>query len=1272
MKWILARHLSAWAERIDARIRLSEIIAKLVRASVTNISAFRFPAGDSAQIPGYDGQLTAIPADMYREFLADGESVWEFGTTAGYYEKANEDYRKRTESPGESVDITQTTFVFVTPHVWSRDKPTLSEWVAQKRAEKRWKDVRVLDAVALENWFELCSAVAATIAREIIGNLPITGALSTDEFWKEYSTQFQPQLNEEVLLAGRQEQRQRMVQMLMGSGQVHRWQGDSLAEVLAFAIACIRKAEPDVRNFLESKTLFIESKDAARQLADSPHLIFMVRGEAVPLAGRLSESHPVIVPLGRDSLRNADATRLKRPTTHEMAEALKTMGLADEQSKRIARECDRSTTILARRIASAVAQLPSWHKDLILLPALLAGAWDSASPADCAVVARLANAGEYTACEASLRSYLLSEDGPLEREGTVWAIRAPVDVFVHLAPLFGTEHLNAFGAVVKDVFAELDPALDLSIEDRPFAQIHGAVRVHTNWIRDGLATALLTIAALGEKNGFQLSDGRTPRQYVDDLLSNIPGLRNDHRVIASLSNELPLLMEAAPDPLLAALEHLLKGDALEMRAIFQDARDHRSLFSHSPHTGLLWALELIAWDPEYLTRTALVLARLEKIDPGGSLSNRPIESLRHIFLAWNPATNASLRQRLGALDRLIKDDVSVGWKLLIRLLPRGNDFGGETLKPRFREAGASEREIVTNLVVLETYKEIIQRAIKLAGAAPERWESILDLLHAFPRNEQRVTIGEFQIAVQHMTSDAWSPLWQSVNKIIRHHRAHPGADWSLQSAELEQLEAVAKNIAPVDPIRESLWLFEETMPEIPFTSAEKFWDEVEQLRRIAVSKVWAQKGLNGVLELASLAKAPRYVGFALGYVITNLEEAITVISSKFIYGENFQTFAALFSLAIFQRFKDSWEAILKEAHRLAAISDEAIVQLFSAWPHRKDTWNYVESFGESITIKYWQSRFPWGLEGQDADVEYAVRRYLDANRAEFIVEGLYPKISSIPTSLILTTLDQFETRIASTPGILHKQALDFDLQQVFAILQARTDVSLAEIAMREYRFLPLLRDNIRHRSETRSLVLDQYMAENAEFYVGILCDVFRPTSERGKEKDPSTITQQQQLRAKFGWTLLEGFTRIPGLTDNQIDIAVLQKWVAEVKQFASEKDRLIISEHKIGSLLAHAPDDPKDSHWPHKGIRDCLEIWQADEIEQGMAIKRLNMRGATWRDPKQGGKPEHDLAAQLRDSAHYLEKWPRTQKVLLSLAQSWEDFGNREDLRVRQEEMREG
>src|SRR5262249_10850013 len=101
------------------------------------------------------------------------------------------------------------------------------------------------------------------------------------------------------------------------------------------------------------------------------------------------------------------------------AEALKTMGLTEEQSQRAARECDRSVTILARRIPSAVAKLPSWHQDQALMPALLAGAWDSASPADRAVVARFAQGAEYTAYESELRSYLRSENGPLEKPDVV-------------------------------------------------------------------------------------------------------------------------------------------------------------------------------------------------------------------------------------------------------------------------------------------------------------------------------------------------------------------------------------------------------------------------------------------------------------------------------------------------------------------------------------------------------------------------------------------------------------------------------------------------------------------------------------------------------------------------------------------------------------------------------------------------------------------------------------------------------------------------------------
>jgi hypothetical protein len=135
------------------------------------------------------------------------------------------------------------------------------------------------------------------------------------------------------------------------------------------------------------------------------------------------------------------------------------MGLKEDQAQRAARECDRSATILARRIPSAVGKLPSWHNNRVLIPALLAGAWDSASPGDCAILSLLAGETEYATYEAKLREFLRSEDAPLEREGTVWAIRAPVDVFVHLAPLLGAEHLNLLDRAAKQVFGELDPAL---------------------------------------------------------------------------------------------------------------------------------------------------------------------------------------------------------------------------------------------------------------------------------------------------------------------------------------------------------------------------------------------------------------------------------------------------------------------------------------------------------------------------------------------------------------------------------------------------------------------------------------------------------------------------------------------------------------------------------------------------------------------------------------------------------------------------------------------
>lgn len=350
------------------------------------------------------------------------------------------------------------------------------------------------------------------------------------------------------------------------------------------------------------------------------------------------------------------------------------------------------------------------------------------------------------------------------------------------------------------------------------------------------------------------------------------------------------------------------------------------------------------------------------------------------------------------------------------------------------------------------------------------------------------------------------------------------------------------------------------------------------------------------------------------------------------------------------------------------LTDQQVVTLTLGWSHERSTWDYIASFGESADTLYWKTRTAWGIRGGQAELLLAVENYLTVDRAEVIVLELYSRVKEIEGRLLLATLDQFDQRIRAEPKLIEAQNLDFYLQQIFSALRERDDVTSADIAIREYRYLSLLRESRVYSRDSHALELDKFMAENPEFYVQILSDVFSPASERGQNKD---VTERERAKAHIGWTLLEGFVSIPGQTGDQIDIEQLKTWVAEVRRLAEVSDRLKIAEEKIGALLAHAPEDPGDKLWPHSIVRYCLEQWSSDSIEHGLLIERINMRGVTRRLPKDGGQQERDLAEGIRNGAKGLGAWPRTQALLRSLAAHWDEVAKREDIRVQQMEMRE-
>jgi hypothetical protein len=75
-----------------------------------------------------------------------------------------------------------------------------------------------------------------------------------------------------------------------------------------------------------------------------------------------------------------------------------------------------------------------------------------------------------------------------------------------------------------------------------------------------------------------------------------------------------------------------------------------------PHTGLLWALEVLCWNRSLFPRAADALARLVRIDPGGRLGNRPIESLKNAMLGWVRHSGATVDDRMELLDGLLRQN----------------------------------------------------------------------------------------------------------------------------------------------------------------------------------------------------------------------------------------------------------------------------------------------------------------------------------------------------------------------------------------------------------------------------------------------------------------------------------------------------------------------------------------------------------------------------------------------------------------------------------------
>ena len=380
------------------------------------------------------------------------------------------------------------------------------------------------------------------------------------------------------------------------------------------------------------------------------------------------------------------------------------MGIRKEDTEIEARTCGASPSVwriwnILKR--TDLSEIPDWgrpeHVNLVI-PAVLIGGWSDKFEGDKEVI-RVISGYDFDTYTELLHPFLSMDYPFIDKISDAWLATAPTVTFALLTQQITSGNLEKLSKIVTDVFTEIDPTIDLAPDDRPYAVMKTKGMRHSTWLRDGLAETLLRIVVLGnhlERTG-AIPGNQSCQSFVDQLVRNLPGLREDWRLLASLRSQLPVLAEAAPFPFLEALECLLQGTPEMILPIF--AEGEGTFTGHAFHPHFLWALETLAWEPSLLPRVGLILAGLDKVDPGGQLGNRPIKSLREIFLVWHPGTSANLEQRLQVLDLIIKRYPDIGWKLLMALMPKTHDTSSPTHEPKWKDFGRSQREPLTRRTV---------------------------------------------------------------------------------------------------------------------------------------------------------------------------------------------------------------------------------------------------------------------------------------------------------------------------------------------------------------------------------------------------------------------------------------------------------------------------------------------------------------------------------------------------------------------------------------------
>ena len=1238
--------ISNWASLPDANHQLPELIRRLILATVPQLSRLDIPSGSAVWLSGWDGLLTAETGNAW---VPEGTSAWELSCRSDTGAKANDDYRKRTKTP-QGVAVATSTFVFVTPRQWTGKQ----RWLEQRCAEGKWADVRAFDASDLAAWLYQAPAVAEWFAR-LINKLPTNGYTTLDEWWENWATTSRPNISPALALAGRQEIADRVAEWIQQTATPYYVQAQTREEAISFMAACALNSDDSWGATLLAKALVVKSEDAWNSLVRHTSPLVLIRAFDGNVSSQVATNrgHHVMTPLHANAEPRGNGARLPILGRDETITELTEMGMSEASARALARKTARSLPIMRRfLIDEAEGPTPEWASvdPQSALPSLmLIGQWDESNENDKETVVKITGR-PYEEVVRESAALAQNEDSPLTKIGSRWRFLSHEEAWHLLAPRLTAVDVERFTEEAVRVLGAESTAYELPVEERHLAGIHGKGVPHSSLLHDGIARTLALMGNQGERAKNVEDVPYRPGIVLRRVLTDDKGWE----VWATLSRDLATLAEAAPEAVLGAIERCLTATPSPFEDLF--AQEGDPLFVGASHTGLLWALERLAWSPEYFARVANVLARLALIDPSGRVTNRPVGSLADTFLPWFRLSEATDDDRLTVLGMLLSRFPEPGWKTLLRAYP---SFLSDTVVSRqppswrpWRQDGVPRPTQTERRAFV---KELERLLLENVGDIIGRWKDTVSIIANLSPDARQRAIALLAQRVNEMRKHPdSSELWEALRMELNRQRSHPDAQWAMPTADVELLEAVYRELTPDNPAAAYAWVFDwhPYLPEGNSYEAIERGSKIDAARQSAIAAAYEKGRTEAVLSIAACATQPAAVGHAFA---TNVETERALAFALEHTGSENQKYRQMAHGILWELFRQSGWPVLEDTIARLKETDyepEAVANVFLVAPPAQDTWERLADEEPDVQGCYWQGMNPWGVSREE-HASFVVEKLLAVQRSVTVAQ--WTAHSPVHHEIVIRTLEQLPADLAAStepkPGT---DGIIYDIVKLLEKLDHSDEVGDDTIARLELPFISAL-----GHCGRPNLAIYREIAKEPSLFADLIASTYR--REDG-QPDPMTDGQPSQVTTKILVQIISGSGEIPGnLGDGTVDYEAMATWVNEARRLCADRGRGEVGDTYIGNLLAKAPAGP-DGIWPCEPVRELLDSIGSPDIGEGFVTGKINLRGGTTRGVFEGGTQEHTLADRyLQQAAAIGSRWPFTATLLRSIAQWYEQTSKRHD-----------